>query len=120
MSDRFLDQRINIKFCVKLGKNASDTCAMLSDAYGGEAMKKLSVFGLHKRFKESSHIEITNEFIPQGQTLNQAYFVELLKRLREAVCRKILKFGPMIGFSTMIIPPPLRSLIWLRITYVFF
>jgi hypothetical protein len=26
----------------------------------------------------------------------------------------------MIGFSTMIIPPPLRSLIWLRITYVFF
>jgi len=30
MSDRFLDQRINIKFCVKLGKNASDTYSMLS------------------------------------------------------------------------------------------
>jgi hypothetical protein len=27
MSDRFLEQRINIKCCVKLGKNASDTCA---------------------------------------------------------------------------------------------
>jgi len=39
MSDRFLEQRIDIKFCVKLGKNASDTCAMLSKAYGGEAVK---------------------------------------------------------------------------------
>jgi hypothetical protein len=28
---------------VKLGKNASDTCAMLSKAYGGEAMIKSSV-----------------------------------------------------------------------------
>jgi hypothetical protein len=35
----FLEQQINIKFCVKLGKNATDTCAMLSKAYGGEAMK---------------------------------------------------------------------------------
>jgi hypothetical protein len=37
---------------VKLGKNASDICAMLSDAYGGEAMKKYSVFEWHKLFKE--------------------------------------------------------------------
>jgi hypothetical protein len=43
MSDQFLEQWINIKFCVKLGKNASDTCAMLSEAYEGEAMKKSSV-----------------------------------------------------------------------------
>jgi len=25
MSDRFLEQRMNFKFCVKLGKNSSDT-----------------------------------------------------------------------------------------------
>jgi hypothetical protein len=35
-SRRFLEQRIDIKFCAKLGKNASDTCAMLSDTYGGD------------------------------------------------------------------------------------
>jgi len=29
---------------VKLGKNASDTCAMFSKVYGGEAMKKSIVF----------------------------------------------------------------------------
>jgi len=26
-------------FCAKLGKNAGGTCAMLWEAYGGEAMK---------------------------------------------------------------------------------
>jgi hypothetical protein len=39
MNDRFLEQRINIKFRVKLGNNASDICVMLSEAYGGEAIK---------------------------------------------------------------------------------
>jgi hypothetical protein len=75
---------------------------MLSEAYGGEAMKKTSVFEWYNRFKESSLVEnhkrrqcsslssisrvlFTFEFIPQGQTVNQAYYVELLKWLREAV-----------------------------------
>jgi len=40
MSDWFLEQRINIKLCVKLGKNANDTCAMISNVYAVEAMKK--------------------------------------------------------------------------------
>jgi hypothetical protein len=35
MSDRFLEQRISIKFCVNLEENSSDTCATLSEAYGG-------------------------------------------------------------------------------------
>jgi hypothetical protein len=61
MSDRFLEQRINIKFCVKLGNNASDTCALLFETYGGEAMKKSDVFEWHRRFKEGPHVEIANE-----------------------------------------------------------
>jgi hypothetical protein len=48
MSDWFLQQQINIKFYVKSGKNASDTCIVLSKAYGGEAMKKSSVFEWYK------------------------------------------------------------------------
>jgi hypothetical protein len=42
-SDRFIEQRINTKFYVKVVNNASDTCAVLSEAYGGEAMRKASV-----------------------------------------------------------------------------
>jgi hypothetical protein len=44
MSDENLEQRINIKFCVKIGKSASETLALLTVAYDECAMKKLSVF----------------------------------------------------------------------------
>jgi hypothetical protein len=37
---------------MKLGKNANDTCAMLSDAYGAEAVKTSVFFEWHKQFKE--------------------------------------------------------------------
>jgi hypothetical protein len=69
---------------------------MLSKAYGGEAVKKLSVFEWHKRFKEGfknvGDVKIAMktmlttffnikgivhfEFIPQGQTVNQTFYVE--------------------------------------------
>jgi hypothetical protein len=52
MGDRLLEQRINIKFCAKLNKSASETLQMLIEAYGADAMKKSSVSEWHKRFKE--------------------------------------------------------------------
>jgi len=52
MSDKNLEQRINIKFCVKIGKNASETLALLTVAYSEHAMMKLCVFEWHRRFKE--------------------------------------------------------------------
>jgi hypothetical protein len=52
LRDRLLEQRINIKFCAKLSKSASETMQMLREAYGAHAMKKSSVFESHKRFKE--------------------------------------------------------------------
>jgi hypothetical protein len=41
------------------------------------------------------------EFIPQGQTVNYAYYVDILKRLSEVVYVKGLDFGPTTGFSTI-------------------
>jgi len=41
-SDLYLEQGINIKVHVKLGKNASDACAMLTKATGGQAMETSS------------------------------------------------------------------------------
>jgi hypothetical protein len=44
MSDKDMEQRINIKFCLKIGnKIASETLGLLTVAYGEYVMKKLSV-----------------------------------------------------------------------------
>ena len=47
-----LEERYDIKFCFKLGKNASETYAMLQTAFGASCMNQASVFEPHKRFKE--------------------------------------------------------------------
>jgi hypothetical protein len=78
---------------------------VLSEAYGGEAMKKSNDSEWYKRFKENSQLEITNEgntqhfndikgtvhfeLFLQGRTVNQAHYVEILKRLYKAMHRKI-------------------------------
>jgi SOS response regulatory protein OraA/RecX len=46
---------------LKLGKNASVTSVILSEAHGEEAMKNSRVSEWHKQFKENFHAKITNE-----------------------------------------------------------
>jgi hypothetical protein len=57
ISDKTLQQQINVKFCVKIGKSASETSAQLTLAYGDYAMKKLSVFEWHRGFKEGEDVQ---------------------------------------------------------------
>jgi hypothetical protein len=52
MSDRLLEQHININFYAKLGKSVGQTLQMLTEAYDVDTTKKSSVFEWHKRFKE--------------------------------------------------------------------
>jgi hypothetical protein len=61
VTDRFLEQRIDIKFFVKLGKNANGIYAILSEAYEGEPVVMSNVSEKYRRFKVSSDVEITNE-----------------------------------------------------------
>jgi hypothetical protein len=102
---------------VKLGKNASDTCAVLSEDYGGEAMKMSSAFELHKRLKEArmSKFQMKTFLISSFDmkdmlTLNSFHkdkqLIKLIMWKYESghvkLCvEKGLKFGPRIGFSTM-------------------
>jgi hypothetical protein len=44
MSDKNLEQGINIKFCVKIGKSASETLALLTVACDDYATKKSECF----------------------------------------------------------------------------
>jgi hypothetical protein len=51
MSDKNLEQQINIKFCVKIGKRASQTLALLTVAYGEYTVKKSGISEWHRRLK---------------------------------------------------------------------
>ena len=46
------EQRINLKFLVRLGKAPLDALGMLQEVYGDETMSHSRVFEWHKRFKE--------------------------------------------------------------------
>ncbi len=46
------EERYAIKFCFKLGKNATGTNGMLQTSFGASCMNRASVFEWHKRFKE--------------------------------------------------------------------
>jgi hypothetical protein len=56
MSDKSLEQRLNIKFCVKIGKSASETLTLSTVAYGKYAMKKSGVFEWNRWFKEGREV----------------------------------------------------------------
>jgi hypothetical protein len=110
MSDRLLEQCINIKLCAKLGKSMSETLQMLTEAYGADAMKRLSVFEWHKSFIEGwedmkgERIDVRKltgqmkivyfEFLEQGRTVNQHCYLEILARLRVVVCRRSPELWP--------------------------
>ena len=49
--DDTLEERYAIKFCFKLGKNATETYGMLQTAFRPSCMNRASVFEWHKRFK---------------------------------------------------------------------
>ena len=48
-----LEERYEIKFCFKLGKNATEMYGMLQTAFWPSCMNRASVFEWHKRFKEA-------------------------------------------------------------------
>jgi hypothetical protein len=47
----FHEQRIYVKFCVKLGKSFMETFEMLKTAFGNEALGRTQTYEWWKRFK---------------------------------------------------------------------
>ena len=56
-----LEERYAIKFCFKLGKNATETYWMLPTAFGASCMNRASVLEWHKRYKEGMESVRDNE-----------------------------------------------------------
>jgi hypothetical protein len=49
-----MEQRVNVKFCIKLQKSPSERLEMLETVHGESTMGKSNVFKWHKRFREGS------------------------------------------------------------------
>ena len=47
-----VEQRINLKFLVRLGKTPTETLQLLQEVYGDDTMSRTCLFEWHRRFKE--------------------------------------------------------------------
>jgi hypothetical protein len=65
-----LEQKANIKFCVKLGKSGAETFEMLRHAYGNEAMSRAWCFEWNGRFKRGKTSLNDDEVRANFQELN--------------------------------------------------
>ena len=65
-----LVERYAIKFCFKLGKNATEMYGMLQAAFRPSYMNQASVFEWHKRFKEGRESVRDDEMCGKSKKVN--------------------------------------------------
>ena len=65
-----LEERYAVKFCFKLGKNATETYGMLQTAFQASCMNRASVFQWHKRFKEGRESVRDDESCGRSKEVN--------------------------------------------------
>ena len=70
MQSDTLEERYTIKFCFKLGKNATETYGMLQTAFGPYCINQASVFEWYKRFKEGRESVKDHERCGRGKEVN--------------------------------------------------
>ena len=58
--DQRKGQRVCIKFCANLGKNATETLTMIQQAFGNQSLSRARVFQWHARFK-TSHTSVDDD-----------------------------------------------------------
>lgn len=75
-----LEQRANIKFCVKLGKSFTETYRLLHKVYADECMCRSQVNTWYRRFKDGRN-DINND--PKSGRPTTASTDELIGKIRE-------------------------------------
>ena len=66
-----LEERYAIKFCFKLGKNATEALGMLQTAFGESSMDRAWVFEWNKRFKEGRESARDDEKCGRSKEVNR-------------------------------------------------
>lgn len=99
MTDKF-EQRICIKFCVKLGKSATETFKMLRQAFGEHSSSRTQVFEWHARFKAGRASVMDDERSGRPVTSKTP---ENVAKIHKLICedrrRTIHQISHMIGIS---------------------
>ena len=82
-----LEERYAIKFCFKLGKNATETYGMLQTAFRPFCMNRTSVFEWHKRFKEGRESVRDDERCGRSKEVNTPQLIGQRVRVRVTMLR---------------------------------
>ena len=85
MQSDTLEERYAIKFCFKLGKNATEMYGMLQTAFRPSCMNRASVFEWHKRFKEDRESVWDNERCGRNKEINSTELIGQRVRVRSRV-----------------------------------
>ena len=80
-----LEERYAIKFCFKLGKNATEMYGMLQTAFRSSCMNQASVFEWHKRFKEGRESVRDDERCGRSKEVNTPKLIGQRVRVRVRV-----------------------------------
>ena len=82
-----LEEQYAIKFCFKLGKNATEIYGMLQIAFGASCMNRASVFEWHKRFKEGKESVRDDERCGRSKEVNTPELISQRVRVRVTMLR---------------------------------
>ena len=87
MQSDTLEERYAIKFCFKLGKNATETYGMLQTAFGLSCMNQASVFEWHKRFEEAKESVRDDKRCGRSKEVNTPEVIGRRVRVRVTMLR---------------------------------
>ena len=82
-----LEERYAIKFCFKLGKNATEIYGMLKTAFRQSCMNRALVFEWHKRFKEGRESVRDDERCGRSKEVNTPELISQTVRVRVTMLR---------------------------------
>ena len=78
-----LEERYAIKFCLKLGKNPTETYWMLQTAFRPSCMNWASVFERHKRFKDGRESVRDNESCGRSKEVRTPELIDQIKNFMD-------------------------------------
>ena len=87
MQSNTFEERYAIKFCFKLGKNATETYGMLQTAFRPSSTNRASVFEWHKRFKEDMKSVKDDERCGRSKEVNTPELIGQRFRVRVTMLR---------------------------------